>query len=64
MSITSEEVAVRAFLTFLPALVCGGMMAVCFWAMSRHTGPDDNTEIKELREEVERLRAEREPVDG
>ena len=57
---------------FLPALMCGGGMAACMWLMSRGhkaskdpkdpgvdaVAPGRDTEVAELREELERLRAE------
>ncbi len=57
---------------FLPALTCGGGMALCMYLMSRShkgannqeaTGADHDagardTEVAELRQEVERLRSE------
>ena len=64
----------RQFLFILPALMCGGMMFVCFRMMfgsrkgvqgqDQSSLPDSEDEIKELREEVARLRADRDPVDG
>jgi len=54
--------------------MCGGMMFVCFRMMfgsrkgvqgqDQSSLPDSEDEIKELREEVARLRADRDPVDG
>lgn len=58
----------RAFLSFLPALACGGMMFVCFRSMFGHKGEAESSstesEIQELRAEVARLRKERESADG
>lgn len=64
----------RTVLTYLPALACGAMMVVCVRMMARSHGAMDadqkTEEIAELRDEVARLRAERElanekePVDG
>jgi hypothetical protein len=54
---------VRTLITLLPALVCGAMMLVCARMMfGRHgqTHDDPRTrEIAELRDELSRLRAER-----
>ncbi len=57
----------RAFLSLLPALACGGMMFICIRSMFGHNGDAEASsaghEIQKLREEVARLRQEREPAD-
>ena len=55
-------------LTILPAVACGAMVLVCARMMSRGRGapPDEastRAEVRALRKEVERLRAERRADD-
>lgn len=53
------EDALDTLIAYLPALACAGAMAVCFWMMRGHgkeQPSDTDAELKQLREEVERLK--------
>jgi hypothetical protein len=52
----------RYLIGFLPVLACAGVMYDCFrmMSMSHHGAPELDERVRELEEEVARLRAERE----
>lgn len=59
--------AFSSFLVFLPGLACLVMMSVCGWMLFGQRKPKPTNEVAELREEVQRLRAERDahsPTDA